>query len=553
MELNLKINQPLPSFDEFPGEDDVDAEQRQGPLQEHDDGHGDVENEDEGRRAENTARGCLQAWKKLVEETIDVAVKNITFVETIEGRNSHHVLPAVARIYSRLRQLGLPVARLHTDRAREFVAAPLRKWAQHRDIVLTKTAGDDYKANGRVEAELGVTKRAIRTVLSAGGYNIEWWPLIAKHVGERRLRAQLRVCGYPVGDLLRFGTRVFALRKWWQHRYEQWRDIREPVLVLGPDACSTLTSTNYFVQAIDSGRYFFTADIITVDFAAADGAVLNQEDPQPGVDPAAPRPIAAADEIYLPERDEQSQPAGLDLQPARRLRSKTSPAMLHRLAQASIEGKDVAHGEVHGEVHGGAPQIPRWEMEPDIFERLGRVDTPSWDRQSDEESWSLETRSSRPSSPGSLVESGGGDEEGAPNNRDGGSCPTASNNKKSFLRRMQHNLHQLVMEEMSMIDATTEDQVWCMPILKEMLVKKAAVEEELNVINKEKKEVETQAAANEFLVTKTVANKEVWDNIQDWEPSVRAEFEQLVNQKASCATDFKIPASTNSSGKTAAH
>jgi hypothetical protein len=84
-------DQPLPSFDEFPGEDDVDAEQRQGPLQEQDDGHGDVENEDEGRRAENTARGCLQAWKKLVEETIDVAVKNITIVETIEGRNSHHV------------------------------------------------------------------------------------------------------------------------------------------------------------------------------------------------------------------------------------------------------------------------------------------------------------------------------------------------------------------------------------------------------------------------------------------------------------------------------
>ena len=302
-------------------------------------------------------------------------------------------------------------------------------------------------------------------------------------------------------------------------------------LVLGPDACSTLTSTNYFVQAIDSGRYFFTADIITVDFAAADGAVLNQEDPQPGIDPVAPRPIAAADEIYLPERDEQSHPAGLDLQPARRLRSKTSPAMLHRLAQASIEGEDVAHGEVHGEVHGGAPQIPRWEMEPDIFERLGRVDTPSWDRQSDEESWSLETGSSRPSSPGSLAESGGGDEEGAPNSRDGGSCPTASKNKESFLRRMQHNLHQFVMEEMSMIDATTEDQVWCMPILKEMLVKKAAVEEELNVINKEKKEVEAQAAANEFLVTKTVANKEVWDNIQDWEPSVRAEFEQLVNQK----------------------
>ena len=73
---------------------------------------------------------------------------------------------------------------------------------------------------------------------------------------------------------MKFGTQAFAIRKWWQHRYEQWRDIREPVLVLGPDACSTLTSTNYFVQAIDTGRYFFTADVITPDLEATEDAVL---------------------------------------------------------------------------------------------------------------------------------------------------------------------------------------------------------------------------------------------------------------------------------------
>ena len=143
---------------------------------------------------------------------------------------------------------------------------PLRRWAQHRDIVLTKTSGDNYKANGRCEAELGVVKRSIRTVLtvlSAGGYNVNWWPLIAKHVGERRLRAQLRSFGYPVGVLLRFGTKAYAMRKWWQHRYEQWCDIREEVVVLCPNACSTLTSTNYFGQAVETGRYFFTDDVIT--------------------------------------------------------------------------------------------------------------------------------------------------------------------------------------------------------------------------------------------------------------------------------------------------
>ena len=327
-------DQPLPGLDEFLAEDG--AEEGQDLLQEQEDGNVDVEDqgENEDQKAEKTAHGCLLAWQKLVEESMNVTVKNITFVETIESRHSQHVLPAIAKIYSRLRQLGLPVMRLHSDRAREFLAAPLRRWAQHRDIVLTKTAGDDYKANGRCEAELGVTKRAIRTVISAGKFNINLWPLVARHVGERRLRAQLRGCGYPVGDLLKFGTQAFALRKWWQDNHEEWGDTRQPVLVLGPDACSTLTSTNYFVQSIDTGKYFFTADVITPDFEATETAVLGQNADQPAPDGAAPRPIGADNAIYLPERDEASRPAGMDLQPARRLRGKTKPAMLHQLMRA---------------------------------------------------------------------------------------------------------------------------------------------------------------------------------------------------------------------------
>ena len=144
-------DQPLPDLGEFTGEEDTE----EGPdlLQEQDDGNVDAEGEgdNESQKAETTARGCLVAWQKLVEESMNVTVKNITFVETIESRNSQHVLPAIAKIYSRLRQLGLPVMRLHSDRAREFLAAPLRRWAQSRDIVPTKTAGDDYKANGRCE------------------------------------------------------------------------------------------------------------------------------------------------------------------------------------------------------------------------------------------------------------------------------------------------------------------------------------------------------------------------------------------------------------------
>ena len=238
-------------------------------------------------------------------------------------------------------------------------------------------------------------------------------------MGERRLRAQLRACGYPVGDLLRFGTKAFALRKWWQHSYGEWRDLRQPVIVLGPDACSTLTTTHYFVQAVETGRYFFTTDVITPDFAATEEAVLGP--PREPLDPAvADQHPVLDDAVYLPERDDVSRPAGMDLQPSRRLRSKTSPAMLHRLSPAPIEGENE---NVFPSASSNENVFPSASSRADHYERLERVDTPSGDRESDENSWTLETFPSREPSTGSS--SGGGEEEGAPNSRAGGSYPTA--------------------------------------------------------------------------------------------------------------------------------
>ena len=504
-------DQQLPDLDEFTGE--LDPAAGEDPLEEHEDAEVQGEGEDGGNLAQQSAVGSLDVWHRLVEESINVAVRNVTLVEVVEGRTAQHVLPALARMYSRLRQLGLPVVRLHTDRAREFTALPLRRWAQHRDIVLTMTSGDNYKANGRCEAEIGMVKRAVRTVLSSGGHDINWWPLIAMHVGERRFRAQLRSVGYPVGDLLKFGTRAYALRKWWHNQYEPWRDVREEVVVLGPDACSTLTTTNYFVQAVESGRYFFTDDAINLDnVAAVPGALAEAQAQveQPAVAAVAPLPNAAAQvPVYLPERDDVSRPAGIDINPGRRLRQKTAPAMLNRLSQASIEGES-----------GGGRE--------DVFENLQRANTPSVDRESDEDSWTLGTRSSTPSS----RDSGGGDVEEAPNSRCGGSSPTASNdNKERFLCQMHHNMHQLVQEEMAKIDATTVDQAWNMPVLSEVLMRKLAIEEELHQLRDGKAEQAQQAIENQFLVTKTIGSKEVWEALADWEPSIKAEYDQLVHQK----------------------
>ena len=95
---------------------------------------------------------------------------------------------------------------------------------------------------------MGIVKKSIRTLIAAGVCTLSQWPLAARHIGERRLRSQLNLLGWPVGRLLRFGAKAYALRKSWQSRYAPWREVREPVIILGPDSPASLTNTGYFVK-----------------------------------------------------------------------------------------------------------------------------------------------------------------------------------------------------------------------------------------------------------------------------------------------------------------
>ena len=122
----------------------------------------------------------------------------------------------------------------------------------------TLTTGDSYKSNGRVEGELGVIKKHVRTVVASSDLGLDKWPLAAIHIGERRLRGQLRSLGFPSGPLLKFGAKAYALKKSWQERYQPWREVRDEVTVLGPAIQSALTTTSYYVQSIESQRYFYT-------------------------------------------------------------------------------------------------------------------------------------------------------------------------------------------------------------------------------------------------------------------------------------------------------
>ena len=181
---------------------------------------GEVEEEDKKRYMSGVS--ALSTWEKMVVDAKGFGIKTLTFVEVVSGRTVPEIIPA--------------------DRAPEFVAAPLRRWALDRQIIQTFTSGSTYKENGRVEAEVGVIKRAIKTTLVATKTEEKYWPLVARHVGRRLLLQQLQRVGSETLKMLAFGTPVFALRKSWQEMYHNWRTARIACKVMGICNGSSLTS-----------------------------------------------------------------------------------------------------------------------------------------------------------------------------------------------------------------------------------------------------------------------------------------------------------------------
>eukprot|EP00435_Cladocopium_sp_Y103_P011438 s3784_g3.t1 len=156
------------------------------------------EEDDEGFSEEQKKLGekLNKKWREQMEEaTAPFKTQNITIYEPLSSRSSNHVLATLDRVWARYRSLGIPMLRLHSDRAREIISKPVQKWAARRGLFQTVTAGDDAPANGRIESEILQFKRRLRLTLQSAAAKVEEWPSVARHSSEERLRAQLQRVG----------------------------------------------------------------------------------------------------------------------------------------------------------------------------------------------------------------------------------------------------------------------------------------------------------------------------------------------------------------------
>ena len=67
-------------------------------------------------------------WAECVQGKIKVEVDNLSQSIPLRSRSTKDVIHATALLYTRLRSLQIPVNRIHTDGAKEFLSREFRQW-----------------------------------------------------------------------------------------------------------------------------------------------------------------------------------------------------------------------------------------------------------------------------------------------------------------------------------------------------------------------------------------------------------------------------------------
>ena len=102
--------------------------------------------------------------------------QTLHYAVPLKTRLMPEVDAAVKQIYLQIRSEGLPVTRVHSDRARELRGSRLRGWLLHRDILPTTGEAQAPQTNGRAEAGVKRAKVRTKTLLRAAGLDACCWP-----------------------------------------------------------------------------------------------------------------------------------------------------------------------------------------------------------------------------------------------------------------------------------------------------------------------------------------------------------------------------------------
>ena len=157
-------------------------------------------------------------------------------------------------LVARVAGLGYKLARVHSDKGREFMGKSVQKWASSRGVIWSNTGGDNWKANGRVESVIGRLKGLTTSLLIQASLPKENWAFAWRYAAERFLRTTLKYLG-GIGSesMLRFGSKLLARQRSW--KLEDFSPKVVPATLLAP---ARNVSRAWLVRT-EKGEYYNTS------------------------------------------------------------------------------------------------------------------------------------------------------------------------------------------------------------------------------------------------------------------------------------------------------
>ena len=193
---------PIPKEPDFepeaiPGEEDFLEEQgpQDPPLDPKDQAELEQSNEK------------FQALYKEIGDTMEY--QTLHYAIPLKSRLMPEVDAAVKQLYLQIRAEGLPVTRVHSDRARELRGSGLREWLLHRDVLPTTGEAQAPQTNGRAEAGVKRAKTRAKTLLRTAGLDPCCWPFAMSFAAFQQRE-------YALGrskNVIPFGSPVLVKKK----------------------------------------------------------------------------------------------------------------------------------------------------------------------------------------------------------------------------------------------------------------------------------------------------------------------------------------------------
>ncbi|CAE7191630.1 unnamed protein product [Symbiodinium sp. KB8] len=151
-----------------------------------------------------------EEWKKKVADLRKpIELQMLRFCIPLERHTGKEILECIQDLYIQLRAMGLPLTRIHSDRAREFRVKPVRKWCRERDIYQTFTEGLAPTQNAVAESHVKWLKGRARVHLNEMELDKELWPCAMKHACAQHNARQM---GTKTANI-KFGSVVWVKSK----------------------------------------------------------------------------------------------------------------------------------------------------------------------------------------------------------------------------------------------------------------------------------------------------------------------------------------------------